>query len=194
MQQILSATWLRCVNQLKGYCDLRLPKITEKKSFISCAIYTDSSVTVKFHKSYLFFKCKQCWCTCNRKGENATDRLEFEPGPPESIVRCSTNWAIWPLEIEPSWPLHSSLLNCLCPQRHTTQVLCPWQDFHLQFQGWSTAPNVTGREKMQQTRPGLPGFEPGPPQRHLNSLVRCSTNWPPEIEPGRPLHTIIVYI
>jgi hypothetical protein len=88
-------------------------------------------------------------------------RPGLEPKIPEFLVRCSSQWAIWPPAIEPGWLLHSSLHKCFHTWRHQPRILCPWQDFELQVQWWSTAPNVTGREKMQRTRPG---FEPRTPE------------------------------
>lgn len=32
-----------------------------------------------------------CHCSCNGMGEIMTTRLGFELGPPESLVRCTTN-------------------------------------------------------------------------------------------------------
>ncbi|XP_062592073.1 uncharacterized protein LOC134253563 [Saccostrea cucullata] len=51
-------------------------------------------------------------------------------------------------------------LNVFGPSKTPTQAH-PWQASHLSIPGHSTAPNVTGEEKVQRARPG---FKLGPPE------------------------------
>lgn len=80
----------------------------------------------------------------NRTGENATDPQQpnLQSGPPLPTELSAA--------IKSVWPPHSSLVNWL----HTSKS-SPDKIFTCQFQdpGQVTKCTVTGREKMQQTRP-----------------------------------------
>lgn len=62
--------------------------------------------------------------------------------------------------LKTNWMIIIVIMRVYFGDRQLVSIFIPIGIFNCQFQGWSTVPKVTGRQKMQQTRSG---FEPGPP-------------------------------